>query len=46
MGGAMEAVAADFILLVKLIRQCIHVGIVRHCLMESCIKHTDLRHIW
>ena len=41
----MEAITANAIFLIQLIRNRIHVSIVRHCLMESRVKHTDLRNV-
>ena len=41
----METIAANTVLLVKLIGKSIHEGVVGHCLVESSIKDTHLRDI-
>ena len=41
-GSAVEAVLAHMVLCVVLMRQGIHVGRRRHCLMEGCVKDSDL----
>ena len=38
----METVAAYTILAVKLIGQCIHIGVVGHGLVEGCVEHSYL----
>ena len=45
MAGAVEAVAADLVLLIILIRNRIHVVRLRHGLVERGIKHGDHRNI-
>ena len=44
--GAVEAIAADLVLLIILVWQRIEVCIVGHGLMESSIKHTYLWDVW
>ena len=41
-GRAMEAVTADLVLLVVLIRQGIRIGLVGHRLMEGCVEYAHL----
>ena len=41
-GCAMEAILAHMVLCVVLVWQGIHVGRRRHCLMEGCVKDSDL----
>ena len=41
-GGAVEAVAADAVLLIVLVRQCIHIGVVGHRLVEAGVEHSYL----
>ena len=44
--GSMESVTAHSILLIEFIRSGIHIGIVRHGLMESGVEHSDLWYFW
>ena len=44
-GGAVEAVTANAVLLVQLVGHGIHVGIVRHSLVESGVEHAHLGHV-
>ena len=39
----MESILADMMLLVQVIRESVHVGMGRHTLMESSVKHCHLR---
>ena len=43
MAGAVEAVAANLILLVVLVGQCVEISLLRHAHAESRIKHSDIR---
>ena len=43
--GSMEAVTADAVLLIQLIGNGIHVGVIGHGLMESSVEHTHLRNV-
>ena len=40
--GAMETIATDAVLLVKLVGNGIHISLGRHGLMESCVEDTHL----
>lgn len=42
---SVEAVTAYAVFLVKFVRQRVHVGVLRHCLVESRIEYSDLRYI-
>lgn len=42
-GGAVEAIAADLVLLIVLIRHSEHVSLLRHGGMESRIEHDNFR---
>ena len=44
-GSSVETITAYTILLIKFIRNSIHVGMLRHSLVESCIEYTNLRNI-
>ena len=44
-GGAVEAVAADAVVLIVFIRYGVHIGLARHGLMKSGVKHCDHRHV-
>ena len=43
--GAVEAVAANLVVLIVLIGQGVHVSLGGHGLMERSVEHGDLRHI-
>ena len=40
----METVAAHAVFLVCFVRKRVHIGVVRHCLVECGVEHADLRH--
>ena len=44
-GSSVETITAYCILFIQFIRNSIHICIVRHSLMERCIKYTYLRNI-
>ena len=47
MTGAVETVSSNLVLLVVLIRNAVHIGLVGHGLMEGCIEygyHGNARH--
>ena len=46
MRSSVETIATYTILLIKLVRNGIHIGIVGHGLMEGGIKHAHLRQSW
>ena len=45
MACAMETITAHTIILIQFIRNSIEICVLRHCLMERCIKHTNLRQV-
>ena len=44
-GGTVEAVAADLVLLIVLIGQGVDIGLGRHRLVEGGVKHSHLGHV-
>ena len=43
MTRAVEAVATDVVLLIEVVGESVHVGVLWHRLMEGCIEDSDLR---
>ena len=41
----MEAITTNAIFFVILIRESIHICVIRHCLVECCVEHTYLWHV-
>lgn len=41
--GSMKSVSPYSVLGVPIMRQAVHECFVRHCLVEGCIKYTDLQ---
>ena len=44
-GGAVEAVAANLVLLIVFIGQGVHIGLGGHRLVEGGVKHSHLGHV-
>src|SRR5689334_21859151 len=43
-GSAMETVAADRFLFVKLVRETVEIGVSRQRVMKGCIENSDMRY--
>ena len=44
-GGAVEAVAAQLVVLIVLVGDAVQIGMLRHGLVESGVEHSHLRHV-
>ena len=42
MTRAMEAVATDVVLLIEVVGESVHIGVLWHRLMEGCVEDSDL----